>query len=194
MPSRRVLTSVGILFVLAVIVLAGNRPAGAVGRAPQRQAAPRAPDVIYVPTPQEVVDAMLKVASVTSKDTVYDLGCGDGRIVVTAARVYGAHGVGVDIDPQRVAEANANVKAAGVGDKVRIIEGDLFEVDLTPATVVTLYLLPQLNLKLQPKLFKELKPGTRIVSHAFDMGDWKPEQQLEVDDRKVFFWTIPTKK
>jgi ribosomal protein L11 methylase PrmA len=141
-----------------------------------------------------VVDAMLKVASVTSKDTVYDLGCGDGRIVVTAAKVYGAHGVGIDIDPQRVAEANANVKAAGVGDKVKIVEGDLFQVDLSPATVVTLYLLPQLNLKLQPKLFKELKPGTRIVSHAFDMGDWKPEQQLEVDDRKVFFWTIPARK
>jgi ribosomal protein L11 methylase PrmA len=194
MPFRRVLTLVAILFVAGGIAFHGDRPASAAGASSQQQAAPRrTPDVIYVPTPQQVVDAMLKVANVTSQDTVYDLGCGDGRIVVTAARVYGAHGVGVDIDPQRVAEANANVKAAGVGDKVKIIEGDLFEMDLSPATVVTLYLLPSLNLKLQPKLFQELKPGTRIVSHAFDMGDWKPEQQLDVDGRNVYFWTIPAK-
>ena len=193
MPSRRVLMGVAILFVLVAIVLVGDRPIRASGPTPQ-QAVHRTPDVIYVPTPQDVVDAMLKVANVSGSDTVYDLGCGDGRIVVTAAKVYGAHGVGVDIDPRRVAEANANVKAAGVGDKVRIIEGDLFEVALSPATVVTLYLLPSLNLKLQPKLFNELKPGTRIVSHAFDMGDWKPEQQLDVNGRNVYFWTIPAKR
>jgi ribosomal protein L11 methylase PrmA len=193
MPCRRVLMGVAILFVLVAVILVGDRSVGASGPIPQ-QAVHRTPDVIYVPTPQEVVDAMLKVANVSSSDTVYDLGCGDGRIVVTAAKVYGAHGVGVDIDPRRVDEANANVKAAGVGDKVRIIEGDLFEVDLSPATVVTLYLLPSLNLKLQPKLFKELKPGTRIVSHAFDMGEWKPEQQLDVNGRNVYFWTIPAKR
>jgi ribosomal protein L11 methylase PrmA len=137
---------------------------------------------------------MLRVANVGPNDVVYDLGCGDGRIVVTAAKEYGAHGVGIDIDPQRVAEARANVEAAGVGDKVKILEQDLFETDLSPATVVTLYLLPSLNLKLKPKLFAELKPGTRIVSHAFDMGDWKPEKELDVDGRKVYFWTIPAKK
>jgi precorrin-6B methylase 2 len=201
MSFRRLLPVVAILLLVAGVAAAGDRPAPSgphpLLTAPGQQAvaAPkRTPDVIYVPTPQEVVDAMLKVAKVTKDDTVYDLGCGDGRIVVTAAKEYGAHGVGVDIDPQRIAEANANVQAAGVGDKVKIVEGDLFEMDLRPATVVTLYLLPSLNLKLQPKLFKELKPGTRIVSHAFDMGDWKPEQELDVDGRRVYFWTIPAKK
>jgi precorrin-6B methylase 2 len=202
MRVRPVLCVLAVLFLMTVVGSARERPAVSAPQphlsllaSPQQVAAPkRTPDVIYVPTPQEVVEAMLKVAKVTKDDTVYDLGCGDGRIVVTAAKEYGAHGVGVDIDPQRIQEANANVQAAGVADKVKIIEGDLFEVDLRPATVVTLYLLPSLNLKLQPKLFKELKPGTRIVSHAFDMGDWKPEQELDVDGRRVYFWTIPATK
>ncbi len=155
--------------------------------------ATRRPDVIYVPTPEEVVDAMLQVAKVTKNDIVYDLGTGDGRIPVTAAKKYGARGVGVDIDPQRIKEATANVERSGVADRVRIIQGDLFEVNISEATVVTLYLLPSLNQKLMPKLMKELKPGTRIVSHAFDMGDWKPEQELDVSGRKVYFWTIPKK-
>ncbi len=156
------------------------------------QAAPkRMPDVIYVPTSQRVVDAMLKLASVTKDDVVYDLGCGDGRIVVTAAVQYGARGVGIDIDPQRVREARANVERAGVGNLVKIIEGDLFETPIGEATVVTLYLLPSLNVKLIPKLNTELRPGTRIVSHSFDMGDsWPPEQQIEVDGTRVLFWTI----
>jgi cyclopropane fatty-acyl-phospholipid synthase-like methyltransferase len=155
------------------------------------QPALRAPDVIYVPTPQEVVDAMLTMAGVTAKDLVYDLGCGDGRIPVTAAKTYGARAVGIDIDPQRIEEANANVKASGVGDKVKILNADLFETDISPATVVTLYLLPSLNKKLMPKLQKELKPGTRIVSHAFDMGDeWPPEKTQDVDGRKIYMWTI----
>ena len=158
---------------------------------PQAQPPARLPDVIYVPTPQAVVDAMLEIAGVTKDDVVYDLGSGDGRIPVTAAKKYGAHGVGIDIDPERVAEANANVAAASVGSLVRIVEGDLFEQDLSPASVVTLYLLPTLNLKLLPKLMRELRPGTRIVSHAFDMGEWKPEKQLEVQGRHIFFWTIP---
>jgi ribosomal protein L11 methylase PrmA len=157
----------------------------------QAQAPTRTPDVIYVPTPPEVVEAMLKVANVKAGDVVYDLGCGDGRIVVTAAQKYGARGIGIDIDPQRIKEANENVKKAGVGDRVKIMQADLFETPISEATVVTLYLLPSLNVKLMPKLMKELKPGTRIVSHAFDMGDWKPEQTLNVDGRTVYYWTIP---
>jgi tRNA G37 N-methylase Trm5 len=155
---------------------------------------PRAPDVPYVPTNQKVVDAMLKLAKVTKNDTVYDLGCGDGRIVITAAKDYGARGVGVDINPERIKEANENAKKAGVTDKVKFMEGDLFETDFSKASVVTLYLLPAVNLKLRPKLLEQLKPGTRIVSHSFDMGDWKPEQTIEVEGATVYFWTVPAKK
>jgi precorrin-6B methylase 2 len=152
----------------------------------------RAPDVIFVPTPHEVVDAMLKVAKVGKDDVLYDLGSGDGRIPITAAQKYGiARGIGIDINPQRIKEANENLRKARVGDRVRFINADLFESNLSDATVITLYLLPELNLKLLPKLLKEAKPGTRIVSHAFDMGTWKPEQSLDVEGRKVFFWTIP---
>jgi cyclopropane fatty-acyl-phospholipid synthase-like methyltransferase len=151
----------------------------------------RTPDVIFVPTPQEVVDAMLEVAKVTKTDVVYDLGSGDGRIPVTAAKKYGARALGIDIDPQRIKEANANAQAAGVTDKVKFLNQDLFTTDISEATVVTLYLLPSLNVKLMPKLKAELKPGTRIVSHAFDMGDWKPEQTLNVNGRTVYYWTIP---
>ena len=167
-----------------------NAPAATAQAAPQ-EAPSRRPDVIYVPTPEEVVEAMLQVANVTKNDIVYDLGSGDGRIPVTAAKKYGARGVGIDIDPQRIKEANENVARNNVGDKVKIINADLFATDISEATVVTLYLLPSLNVKLMPKLMKELKPGTRIVSHAFDMGDWKPEKELDVNGRKVYFWTIP---
>ena len=160
-------------------------------QAATQEAPARRPDVIYVPTPPEVVEAMLQVAAVTKDDIVYDLGSGDGRIPVTAALKYGARGVGIDIDPQRIKEANENVAKNKVGDKVKIMNADLFATDISEATVVTLYLLPSLNVKLMPKLMKELKPGTRIVSHAFDMGDWKPEKELDVNGRKVYFWTIP---
>jgi tRNA G37 N-methylase Trm5 len=183
---------VGFAVVAATLlgsVLQGPAPAQA-----QAQTAPRRPDVIYVPTPQAVVDAMLQVANVGKNDIVYDLGCGDGRIPVTAARKYGAHAVCIDIDPQRIKEANENVTSNKVGQLVTVVEGDLFTQDLSKATVVTLYLLPSLNLRLMPKLMKELKPGTRIVSHAFDMGDWKPEKELDVDSRKIYFWTIPKAK
>ena len=156
-----------------------------------QQPALRTPDVHYVPTPQQVVDAMLKIANVTGKDVVYDLGCGDGRIPVTAAQRFGARGVGIDIDPKRIEEANANAKAAGVTDKVKFLNQDLFTSDFSEATVVTLYLLPSLNEKLMPKLKKELKPGTRIVSHAFDMGDtWPAEKTEQVDGRTIYYWTI----
>ena len=151
----------------------------------------RSPDVIFVPTPNEVVDKMLEMAKVTAKDVVYDLGCGDGRIVITAAQKYGARSVGIDIDPTRIKEATANAKAAKVTDKVRFIEGDLFEADISEATVVTLYLLTRLNEKLKPKLLKELRPGTRVVSHAFDMGDWAPEQKAHVAASSVYLWRIP---
>lgn len=151
----------------------------------------RTPDVIYVPTPPEVVEAMLKVADVKKGDVLYDLGSGDGRIVITAARDLGVRGVGIDIDPKRIEEANENAQKEGVADRVKFLQQDLFESDFSDATVVTLYLLPSLNLKLRPKLMKELKPGTRIVSHSFDMGDWKPEKTLDVNGRMVYFWTIP---
>lgn len=181
-----------VTLLVASVALAGNESRPAAGEATQATQAPnRVPDVVFVPTPEEVVDAMLKVAKVTSKDVVYDLGSGDGRIAIAAARQHGARAIGIDIDPERIAEANENAKQAGVTDKVRFIQADLFESNISEATVVTLYLLPSLNLKLMPKLMKELKPGTRIVSHAFDMGDWEPEQELDVDGRKVYYWTIP---
>lgn len=180
------------LLAAIVTILAVAAP-GASAAFAQTAAPSRRPDVIYVPTPQPVVEAMLQVANVTSKDVVYDLGCGDGRIPVTAARKYGAHGVCFDIDPERIKEATANVATNNVGNLVKVVQGDLFEQDLSGASVVTLYLLPSLNVKLMPKLMKELKPGTRIVSHAFDMGDWKPEKELDVEGRKVYYWTIPKK-
>jgi tRNA G37 N-methylase Trm5 len=153
----------------------------------------RSPDVPYVPTTTEVVNAMLKLAKVTSNDVVYDLGCGDGRIVITAAKQYRAKGVGIDINPERIKEANENARKANVTDKVKFVQDDLFETDFSKASVVTLYLLPSINLKLRPLLLKQLKPGTRIVSHAFDMGDWKPEKTIEVDGTTVYFWTVPKK-
>ena len=154
----------------------------------------RPPDVPYVPTSQSVVDAMLKMADVKASDIVYDLGCGDGRIVITAAKTYGAHAVGIDINPQRIEEAKANAKAARVENLVKFEENDLFLADIHNATVVTLYLLPSVNLKLLPKLLSDLKPGTRIVSHSFDMGDWKPEREESADGATIYFWTIPAKK
>src|SRR5688500_8799409 len=160
-------------------------------QAPQKQL--RSPDVSFVPTPPDVVDAMLKVAKVGKGDVLYDLGSGDGRIPITAAQKYGiARGIGIDINPERIKEANENVAKARVGDRVRFINADLFEEDLGEATVITLYLLPELNLKLLPKLLKELKPGTRVVSHAFDMGTWRAARALKVGERSVYFWTIPS--
>ena len=152
---------------------------------------PRLPDIFFIPTPDDVITAMLKVARVNKRDVVYDLGCGDGRILIAAAKRFGARGVGIDIDPVRIAEANANAKRAGVSHLVRFETQDLFDTDLREATVVTLYLVTSVNLRLRPKLRAELAPGTRVVSHAFGMGDWEPEQTLDVAGRKVFYWTIP---
>jgi SAM-dependent methyltransferase len=153
----------------------------------------REPDVIYVPTPEQVVDAMLKLANVHQGDVVYDLGCGDGRMVVRAAKQYGVRGVGIDINPERIAEAKENAKENGVTNLVTFRNEDLFQADIKEASVVTLYLLTSLNIKLRPKLWRDLKPGTRIVSHAFDMGDWKPDKKMEVDGRTIYFWTVPAK-
>lgn len=152
-----------------------------------------AQDVHYVPTRQAVVDAMLEMAKVSKGDVVYDLGCGDGRIVITAAKDHGATGVGIDIDPQRIKEANENATNAGVTDKVEFKEANLFESDFSEASVVTLYLLNSLNLKLRPILLEQLEPGTRIVSHAFNMGDWEPEETRQVDGATIYLWTVPEK-
>lgn len=158
-------------------------------------------DVPYVPTTDEAVGAMLKLADVKASDIVYDLGCGDGRIVIAAAKTYGAHGVGIDINPERIAEAKANAQKAGVENLVRFEENDLFKADIHQASVVTLFLLSSVNLKLRPKLLEDLKPGTRIVSNTFDMGDWKPDKEATVGNayeegflsHKLYYWVVPKK-
>lgn len=151
----------------------------------------RPPDVIFVPTPPLVVKAMLELAGVTAGDLVYDLGSGDGRIPIAAARDFGARAVGIDIDPARVREATENARAAGVADRVQFLNQDLFTTDISEATVVTLYLLPSLNERLLPKLNAELRPGTRVLSHEFPIGDFEPDQTIDVTGRRVLFWTIP---
>jgi SAM-dependent methyltransferase len=156
----------------------------------QQNATSKQPDVVFVPTPAAVVDGMLKLAKVTPADVVYDLGSGDGRILIAAAKTYGARGVGIDIDPERIREATANAKSAGVADKVSFRNEDLFTADISPATVVMLYLSGPVNARLAPKLMKELTPGTRVVSHAFDLGSWKPQQRVTVSDRPIFLWTV----
>jgi SAM-dependent methyltransferase len=176
---------VGLALVLATLVVSAAADAAA------QAAAKPALDIIFVPTPKEVVDAMLKVARVTAEDVIYDLGSGDGRIPITAAKVYGARGVGIDLDPERVAEANQLAAAAGVTNRVTFVVQDLFTTDISPATVVTLYLLPSLNVRLIPKLNQELKPGTRVVSHAFDMGGIPPKETLNINGRTVYLWTTP---
>ena len=161
----------------------------------------RQPEVPFVPTTQEAVQAMLKLADVKKSDIVYDLGCGDGRIVIAAAKAYGAHGVGIDIDPQRIKEAKESAKKAGVENLVRFEENDLFQADIHEATVVTLFLLSSVNLRLRPKLLHDLKPGARIVSNTFDMGDWKPQKEQSIDgtsgvedsffSRTFYLWVVP---
>jgi tRNA G37 N-methylase Trm5 len=153
------------------------------------------PEVPYVPTDDRVVAEMLAVANVGKDDVLYDLGSGDGRIVITAAKKFGTRGVGVDIDPERVKEANENAAKAGVTDRVRFVQQDLFQTDFREATVVTLYLLPSVNMRLRPKLLSDLKPGTRVVSHNYDMGDWAPLKTIVVtlpeDTHTVYYWIVP---
>lgn len=157
----------------------------------------RAPDVRYEPTPMDVVRAMLRLANVNAGDVVYDLGCGDGRIVISAAREFGALGICVDIDPLRIAESQENARQARVTDRIRFLNEDLLAARIDDATVVMLFLSPKLNLAVRPKLLRELKPGTRIVSHWHDMGDWKPQRTERVRsggrERPIYLWTIPNR-
>ena len=186
--GKPILRSYVVATLLSVFV-AGQNP-------PQQ----RRPDVPYVPTTDAAVDAMLKLADIKPSDVVYDLGCGDGRIVIAAAKKFGTRGVGVDIDPARIREANENAKKAGVEKLVRFEEKDLFQADIHDANVVMLFLLNSVNFKLRPKLLGELKPGTRIVSNTFDMGDWKPDKESAVDgtvdddsslSRHLYLWIVP---
>ncbi|MCI0627722.1 MAG: methyltransferase domain-containing protein [Acidobacteria bacterium] len=177
----------------ASVAVAGINDLARVPGTPQEKSPipKKGPDVQYVPTPQDVVEELLKLADVKKDDVVYDLGCGDGRIVITAAKRYGARGVGIDIDPERIRESKEKAEKEGVADRVRFREEDLFESDIKEATVVTLYLLNSLNQKLKPKLLKDLKPGTRVVSHNFDMGEWKPEKTVQLLGSTIYLWVIP---
>jgi SAM-dependent methyltransferase len=175
-------------YTIAIVLLV------AAGSLLAQSPAKKEPDVIYVPTPQPVVEAMLELAQVKAADVVYDLGSGDGRIVITAAKKYGAHGVGIEMDPALVKKARENAAAAGVASRVRFVTADLFTTDLRPASVVTLYLLQSINERLRPKLVRELKPGARVVSHVFNMGpEWPPEQTITVDRSRVFLWRMAPK-
>ena len=179
----RITASVLLIAIASILPIAAQQS--------NAQAPLRRPDVQWVPTPSAVVDAMLKLADVKPTDVVYDLGCGDGVIVASAAQKYGARAVGIDVDPERVKEATERAQKMGVSDRVEIRQGDLFEAEIKDATVVTLYLLRSLNIKLMPKLKSELRPGTRIVSQTFDMGEaWPPEKTIEVEGRPVYLWTI----
>jgi hypothetical protein len=184
------------LVVSALALVLGLTVAGSTVAQQQLKPLEKDPEVPYVPTHERVVAEMLKVAKVGKNDVLYDLGSGDGRIPITAARQFGTRGVGVDIDPARVIEAQANAVKAGVADKVKFMQQDLFETDIKEATVVTLYLLPDVNLRLRPKLLAELKPGTRVVSHNYDMGDWKPLQTITVkvpEEHTIYYWVVPPK-
>jgi SAM-dependent methyltransferase len=187
------------LATLAVLAVAACPPAAPANEplpAATSEARPplRRPDVIFVATPQPVVDAMLRLAAVREGDVLYDLGSGDGRIPITAAREYGVRAVGIDIDPLRIREADANSRAAGTSALATFRNEDLFEADISEATVVTLYLLSHLNEKLLPKLVRELRPGTRIVSHTFGIGDWVPERRADVAGRSVYLWRLPQRR
>jgi tRNA G37 N-methylase Trm5 len=191
----RILAAVAAALVAAApaVALDTGSPYPILAQAQPRKPAQQ-PDVIFVPTPHEVVEDMLRIANVGKGDILYDLGSGDGRIAITAAKKYGIRAVGIDIDPERIREATENARKAGVSHLVEFRQEDLFKADFREATVVTLYLLPDLNVKLRPRLWDELKPGTRIVSHQFPMGSWQPEKTLESNGRMVYFWTVPKKK
>jgi SAM-dependent methyltransferase len=160
---------------------------------PLQQQLALARDVPFVPTRDEVVNEMLNALNITDADILYDLGCGDGRIVITAAKRFGIKGVGIDIDPERIRESKANAEKAGVTDKVKFIIGDLYEADFKEASVLTLYLLPDVNLNLRPRIFEQVRPGTRVVSHDFDMGDWHPDKRINVPGKRdvVYYWVVP---
>lgn len=174
-----------LVLLLALFILA---PGGSVPRAEEIKL-----DAPYYPTPQAIVDKMLDLADVKAGDYIIDLGSGDGRIPITAAKRYGTKGMGVDINPVRVQEAKANAVNAKVQDKVEFKQQNLFETDISKATVLTLYLMPRVNMQLRPRILAELKPGTRVVSHAFDMGDWKPDREVIVEGRTIYMWVVPEK-
>jgi SAM-dependent methyltransferase len=178
-----------VFFLSLFVLLAGAGASPAPG-----QSAPklRPPDVRYEPSTPAIVKAMLELAGVKKGDIVYDLGCGDGRIAISAYKDFGAvRATGIDIDPERIREARENARKAGVGKRVQFRNEDLFLANFRDATVVTLYLYPWVNMKLRPKLLRELKPGTRIVSHSHDMGEWKPEREIQADGDTIYFWTVP---
>lgn len=179
----------------ALVPLALALSSIATAQVTQQIATPATPtlDVPYVPTPQSVVDRMLRMAQVKSTDYVIDVGCGDGRIVVSAAKTYGVRGLCNDIDPARVAEAKENARQAGVANKVEVRQGDLYKVDISKADVLPMYLLETINQKLRPKILSDMKPGTRVVSHAFSMGDWKPDLTEEVEGRTIYLWVVPAR-
>jgi SAM-dependent methyltransferase len=182
--------SPGFLTLGVLLITLASSPHARQASGPVRQ-----PDVIFLPTPRDAVTAILKLANVGPGDVVYDLGSGDGRIVIGAVKDFGARrGVGIDIDPAQVRDARDNAERARIGDRVEFLNQDLFETDISRATVVTLYLLPWLNRKLMPKLMAELQPGTRVVSYRFDMGDWKPEQTVSVDGKAIYLWIIPIRR
>ena len=187
LPIRSTRRARSTRFARTYVLTLGLIPSSALAQAT------RTPDVHFVPTPMEVVDAMLAVARVGKTDRLYDLGSGDGRIVITAAKRFGTRGTGIDIDPQRITESNRNADTAGVKSLVEFRQADLFQTDLRDANVVTLYLLPRLNVQLRPKLFAELRPGSRVVSHAFDMGDWVADSTQSLSGRMVYYWVMPAK-
>ena len=171
--------------------------AAAVAASAQTPSTPKEPDVPYVPTHEKIVAEMLKVAKVKKTDVLYDLGSGDGRIVITAAKKFGTRGTGIELLPQLVREARDNAQKAGVSELAKFVEGDIFEANIADATVVTLYLLPAVNMRLRPKLL-ELRPGTRIVSHNYDLGDWQPEKTIKINladgEHTVYYWVVPARK
>lgn len=168
-------------------IVSGTRRAGPSTGSPE-------PDVPFQPTPKRAVEQMLSLAGVHAGDVVYDLGCGDGRIPITAARRCGARAVGIDIDPKRIARARRHARGTRAQDRVAFRHEDFFESDISEATVVTLFLWPEVNLELRPKLLRELKPGTRVVSYFWEIGDWLPEKEIAVDGRPVYLWTIPARR
>ena len=182
---RRLVPAVTVALLLVVSVVAAQSPT--TDKKPL--------DVPYVPTHESLVEEMLSMARVTGNDVLYDLGSGDGRIVITAARKFGTRGIGYDLDPERIKEARENARRAGVADRVRFEQQDIFTAKIADATVVTMYLLPDVNMRLRPRLLSELKPGTRIVSHNYDLGDWQPVQRKEMDvtgiNHTLFLWIVP---
>lgn len=186
-------TIIAFLLSLSVSLYPAGTATAAPANAPKSGKVAKKPklDVGYMPTPYEIVEKMLNMAKVRSNDLVYDLGCGDGRVVIMAAKERGAKGVGVDLDPVRIRESEENARNAGIADQVRFLQQDLFKTAIGEATVVMLYLWPQVNIRVRSKLFAELKPGTRVLSHNHDMGEWKPDDYAEIAKHRIYFWVMP---